>query len=111
MTREPKLQVSVVSFPLELRNTLEDGGRFLEDREVKDTKSAWSRNQLSKAHGESQILKWQSQCLCRPALGPQHICYGCWIGVLGICLTVELRVSMTLLSALETFFLLLSGFT
>ena len=44
--------------------------------------------QLSRAHMGSQRLKLQPWGLHESVLGSQHKCYGCWLGVIMVLLTV-----------------------
>jgi hypothetical protein len=64
------------------------------------------KNHLNKAHRGSQRLKSQSRSLHGSALGPLHMCCGCWAW--GVCVTLNSGsgVSLTLFTAFGNLFLL-----
>lgn len=68
---------------------------------LKGNKECFPPNELSRAHW-AQRQKWQEWSLYRSTPGRLCICFGCSLSILVGILTVEMPVSLILVTALET---------
>ena len=93
------MEVSIESFPSELGEQGILGPRVFEG--TRRPQPAESTKQAPWRFIETDMA------ITETVIGPLHVCYGCWLGVLGGFLALGEEVSLTLLPAPEAPFLLL----
>lgn len=105
--RGSKLEVYKESLTSEISEHWRSWGGKPRSQGMEDTRRICPPDELNKSHLGSQRLMQQARSLNRSAQSPLVLCYDSWYGVLLRLLTVVAAVPLTILSALETPFLLL----